>query len=457
MGADILRVSIFGLGLVGLTTAVVLASKGVKVLGVEMDSYKIGELNSGKPHFHEPKLQSMLKKAMSEKLLTVTNNTDIAVGSSAISFVTVGTPSLYDGKADISYIDLCATEIGKAILHYDKKYHLIVVKSTVPPGTTENLVGRNISKYSKRTIDKEVGLVYNPEFLKEGSAVNDTLFPHILVIGANDSKTRKKMILFYKSLYLENTPTIIDTNISTAEVIKYANNIFLATKVSFINTLSNICSRLPGVDVQDISKAIGLDPRIGSLFLQAGPGYGGSCFPKDLAAFIKFSESLGYDPILFKSTQLANDQQLSVVIDMVLKLLHKDLNRKAIAVLGSAFKKNTDDIRESASIKLIKDLIQRGAVIRVHDPLALDNTKEQFGRSIEYFRDVIQCITNADCAILMTEWEEYKKLSAKVFKKYMRNPNVVDARRVITSKRMKGINFLAIGMGNKPRHISRHQ
>jgi UDPglucose 6-dehydrogenase len=257
------------------------------------------------------------------------------------------------------------------------------------------------------------------------------------------------MISFYKSLYLENTPTIIDTNISTAEMIKYANNIFLATKISFINTLSNICSRLPGVDVEDISKAIGLDPRIGSLFLQAGPGYGGSCFPKDLAAFIRFSESLGYDPVLFKSTQLVNDQQVFVIIDMILKLLNRDLNRKMIAVLGSAFKKNTDDIRESVSIKLIKELIQRGAIIRVHDPMAIDKTREQFGNSIEYSRDIIQCIDDTDCVILMTEWEEYKKLNGQTFKKYMRNPNVIDARRVLMWNKIKGINYLAIGLGNQ--------
>jgi UDPglucose 6-dehydrogenase len=418
-------------------------------LGVEVDNYKIKELNSGKPHFHEPKLQSILKRVLNEKLLSVTNNSEIAVGSSAISFVTVGTPTLYDGKADISYIDRCTTEIGKAILHNNKKYHLVVVKSTVPPGTTENIVGRNISKYSKKTIDKEVGLVYNPEFLKEGSAVNDTLFPHILVIGANDSKTTRKMTSFYKSLYLENTPTIIDTNISTAEMIKYANNMFLATKISFINTLGNICSRLPGVDVEDISKAIGLDPRIGSLFLQAGPGYGGSCFPKDLAAFIRFSESLGYDPVLFKSTQLVNDKQVFVILDMILKLLNRDLNRKLIAVLGSAFKRNTDDIRESVSIKLIKELIKRGAIIRVHDPMAIDKTREQLGNSVEYSRDIIQCIANTDCVILMTEWDEYKKLNAQTFKKYMRNPNVIDARRVLTSNKIKGINFLAIGLGSR--------
>jgi UDPglucose 6-dehydrogenase len=418
-------------------------------LGVEVDNYKIKELNSGKPHFHEPKLQSILKRVLNEKLLSVTNNSEIAVGSSAISFVSVGTPSLYDGKADISYIDRCTTEIGKAILHNNKKYHLVVVKSTVPPGTTENIVGRNISKYSKKTIDKEVGLVYNPEFLKEGSAVNDTLFPHILVIGANNSKTTRKMTSFYKSLYLENTPTIIDTNISTAEMIKYANNMFLATKISFINTLGNICSRLPGVDVEDISKAIGLDPRIGSLFLQAGPGYGGSCFPKDLAAFIRFSESLGYDPVLFKSTQLVNDKQVFVILDMILKLLNKDLNRRLIAVLGSAFKRNTDDIRESVSIKLIKELIKRGAIIRVHDPMAIDKTREQLGNSVEYSRDIIQCIADTDCVILMTEWDEYKKLNAQTFKKYMRNPNIIDARRVLTSNKIKGINFLAIGLGSR--------
>jgi UDPglucose 6-dehydrogenase len=298
-GFDIYTVSIIGLGFVGLTSAVVFSSKGVRVLGVEEDNEKIIKINGKKLYFCEPKLQDMLIEVTNKGLFTVSKDIESAVRSSTISFITVGTPALPGGQTNTSFVENCAKEIGKA-LRQDNKYHLVVVKSTVPPGTTSNMVGHNISKYSMKVLGKDVGLACNPEFLREGSAVDDSISPHMLLIGANDSRARRKLVSFYRSLFPEVFPNVVKTNLSTAELIKYANNSYLATKISFINTMAYICSRIPGGDVQVVSKAMGLDPRIGKLFLQAGPGYGGSCLPNDVEAFIHFANSLGYDPVLEK-------------------------------------------------------------------------------------------------------------------------------------------------------------
>jgi len=213
--------------------------------------------------------------------------------------------------------------------------------------------------------------------------------------------------------------------------------------------MANICSRVPGADVQVVSKTMGFDPRIGKLFLHAGPGYGGSCLPKDIDAFIHFAKSLGYDPFLLRATQRVNVQQRAIVLKMVLKSLDGVIKKKRIAVLGIAFKKNTDDIRESVAVKLIRELKNRGASIRVHDPMALDNTKKVFGDTIEYCSDIICCITGTDCAVLMTDWEDYIQLSANIFKRYMKKANVIDARRILDCSKMKGLNFSAIGLGKK--------
>jgi UDPglucose 6-dehydrogenase len=450
-GIDIYTISIIGLGFVGLTTAVVFSSRGVRVLGVETDNEKIIKINAKKTYFYEPKLEDILVDVANKGLFTVSKDIESAVKLSAISIITVGTPSLLSGQTNTSYVENCAKEIGRVLPH-DKKYRLIVVKSTVPPGTTSDVVGRNISKYSGKVIGKDFGVACNPEFLKEGSAIDDSISPHILLIGANDSRARAVLTSFYRSVFPEGFSNVVETNLATAELIKYANNSYLATKISFINTMANICSRIPGADIQVVSKAIGLDPRIGMLFLQAGPGYGGSCFPKDLAEFINFSKSIGYDPILLRSTQRVNEQQRTIVLEMVRKSLDGVVKKKRIAILGTAFKKNTDDIRESVAVKLVRDLKILGARIRVHDPMALDNTKKVFGDTIEYYRDIVSCITGAECAILMTDWEEYIHIGVNVFKRYMKKPNVIDARRVLDYSRMNGLNLSAIGLGKRIRY-----
>jgi UDPglucose 6-dehydrogenase len=449
-GSNIYTISIIGLGLVGLTTAVVFSSRGARVLGIEEDNEKIIRINAKKPYFYEPKLEDMLVDVTNKGIFTVSIDIESAVRSSTISFITVGTPTLPSGRTNTSDLGNCAKEIGRALRHVDK-YHLIVVKSTVPPGTTADLVGPVVSKYSGKMVGKDFGLACNPEFLREGSAINDSISPHMLLIGANDSRARRKLVSFYRSLFPVGFPNVVETNLSTAELIKYANNSYLATKISFINTMANICSRIPGVDVQVVSKAMGFDPRIGKLFLQAGPGYGGSCLPRDMDAFIHFAKSLGHNPILLRATQQVNEQQRAIVLEMVLKSLDGIIKKKRIAVLGTAFKKNTDDIRESVAVKLIRELKNRGSSIRVHDPMALDNTRKIFGDAIEYCRDIICCITGTECAVLMTDWDDYMQLDANVFKRYMKKANVIDARRILDYSKMKGLSLAAIGLEEKDR------
>jgi UDPglucose 6-dehydrogenase len=450
-------ISVIGLGFVGLTMAVVFASRGFKVLGIDLDDSKVARIKSGEPHFYERNLREMLRDVIDKKLLTISNHVDDAISSTDLIFISVGTPPRdrgKDRKADLSYISKSAIEVGCALSRSEKKYHTIVVRSTVPPGTTEEVVGENISKHSNKLRGKGFGLVFNPEFLREGSAIDDLLSPHVLVIGSDESKSARKLISFYKAILGQNLPHVIETNIPTAELIKYANNSFIATKISFINTIANICSKIPDVDIQEVARAIGLDPRIGALALRAGPGYGGSCLPKDVSALIDFSQNrIGYEPILLKSVQNVNERQPIIILDMIRNLLNLEVKGKKISILGLAFKKDTDDIRESVSIKLIKELRQMGAKLSLHDPMAIENAKKVLEPiydegDVEYCKDILSCISNSECTVIMTDWDEYKDISSSIFKKYMRKANVIDAKRILNDKRLNEINFSAIGLGN---------
>jgi UDPglucose 6-dehydrogenase len=441
-------VSIIGLGFVGLSTAVVFASRSIRVIGVEKDDYRFRAIQSGKPHFYEPKLESMLNVVLKKGLLRLSKDVFNAVRTSKFTFITVGTPALSNGTVDLSYIKQAAIEIGNSLSGTAHKYHVVVVKSTVPPGTTESVVAKNIMDYSKKALNEDFGIASNPEFLKEGSAIGDSLYPHILVIGSSGPRTKAKIVSLYKSIYgHQSQPELIETNIRTAELIKYANNSFLATKISFITTMANICSRIPDVDVEVVAKAIGLDPRIGRLFLRAGPGYGGSCLPKDVAGLINFSKTVGYDPIILESAQRVNETRPAEIFSMILNILDGTVDGKIVSILGLAFKKDTDDIRESISLKVIIELRKRGAIVKAHDPMAIDNAKKVFGDDIEYYSDKIHCIMDTDCCVIMTEWDEYKELNQASFKKYMKRPNVVDARRLLDPTAMNGINLSAVGLG----------
>ena len=434
---------IIGLGFVGLTTAAFFANRGIKAYEVDSDTQRIEAIKETRIPFFEPKLDHFVKKALLSQMLIVKNDLYDGVKNSKFIFICVGTPMAQDGKVDLTSITKVSKDIGTAINNV-KKYQVICVKSTVPPGTTENTILTKIEKTSGKRAYKDFGIGFIPEFLSEGSAVKDMTKPHKIVIGTNDTKSLLSIDNFLMKIYGMGIHTI-KTSIISAELIKYANNAFLATKISFINTIANICNNLPGTDVDVVAKALGSDPRIGNQFLVAGPGYGGSCLPKDLSGFIKSCKETGYEPILLRAIDAVNKDQISIIIDILNKRLGT-LNGKAISILGTAFKKGTDDIRESASINLIRKL-KNLANINVHDPKAMENTKKIFGRSIRYSYSIKDVVTDCDCIIIMTEWDEYKQITQKQILENNKNRIVlvVDTRRLLKIKKTNKIHYVALG------------
>ena len=326
-----MKVAIIGLGFVGLSLASVLASKGVPVIGIDSNKEKISSISQGKSPIFEPKLEKTLKFAL-KKSLTISDNIESALNNSTLIFVTVGTPLTKSGKIDLSMIKDVSKKIGKTLKKINS-FKVIIIKSTVIPGTTQNIVKNILEKESGKKSGTHFGLITNPEFLREGTVIHDTVNPHMIVIGGNDSKSVSLVTKFYKKFYKQKIP-FIKTNPNSAELIKYANNTFLATKISFINQISNICQNLPDTNVEDIAKAIGLDPRIGSQFLKAGPGFGGSCLPKDLKSIISFSSEIGIDPILLKAVQKTNLLQVDKVMKLILETLKTIKNTRETSLLA---------------------------------------------------------------------------------------------------------------------------
>lgn len=436
-------VTIIGLGFVGLTTATFFANRGMKVYAVDSDIERIEAIKKIRIPFFEPKLDNFVKKALLSKMLLVNNDLYDGVKKSKFIFICVGTPMDQHGKADLTSITKVSKEIGTAIRNVSK-YQVICVKSTVPPGTTENIILTQIIKISAKTAYTDFGIGFIPEFLSEGSAVQDMTEPHKIVIGTNDSKSGSSIDNFFMKIYGTGIYTI-RTNIISAELIKYANNAFLATKISFINSIANICNQLPGTDVDVVAKALGTDPRIGNKFLVAGPGYGGSCLPKDLSAFIECCKKTGYEPILLKAIDAVNKDQITIIMNILNNKLGT-LKGKSISILGTAFKKDTDDIRQSVAINLIREL-KNLAEVNVHDPKALENTKRIFGHSIKYSHSIKDVLTDCDCIILMTEWDEYKEITQKQIADNNKNRNVLvlDTRRFLKIKNTNKIDYVALG------------
>ena len=437
------KISVIGLGFVGLSLATANARKGFDTIGVDIDSKKIERLKACKPDFFEPDMEAMLRESMRRKKIHFTTDVDYALQNSEITFLTVGTP-LKSGsdKVNLSYVKNAVKRIAIS-LKGKKTFHLLAVKSTLPPMTTENLI---LPVFKDMIEDKRMDVVVNPEFLREGFAMADILKPHLIVIGS--SRRHSSLILekYYRDFY-ETLPEIMHTAIPTAEMIKYANNAFLATKISFINSISNICQNILGADVNTIAHAIGKDSRIGPLFLQAGPGFGGSCLPKDLAGLIAFSQEIGKTPELFKAVKDVNDKQFMNIIEMM-----KDqgtlVEGNTVAVLGVAFKKDTDDIREAVSVRVVKKLLEYKLRIRVHDPMALKNFRRIFGTRISYSESIAECLESSDCCIILTDWSMYKDLRPQDFQKQMRASNIIDTRRVLDAKEFQETNFRAIGLGS---------
>ena len=436
-----MKIGIIGLGFVGLSLASVLASKGYDIVGVDTDKTKCNKISNGISPFFEPELEKVLQNGLKKKLRI--NDNFSSISECDFIFVTVGTPQKTNGSIDLSKIKNAVTSIGKTLLK-NKKKPIIIIKSTVVPGTMNKVILPVLEKKSNKKAGKDFGLISNPEFLQESNAIKDTKFPHAVVLGNNNTEFMKKTKKLFTKLH-PNVP-IISTNYQTAEMIKYANNSFLATKISFINQLSNICQKIPGANIDDIGKTIGLDPRIGKLFLNAGPGYGGSCLPKDMKALINFANTSGINPSLLNAVEEVNTKQLEQIIQII-KQKFGNLASKRITILGTAFKPNTDDIRDSIAIELIKKLLKKNAKITVHDPKAIKNTREIFKEKINYAKTIEEALTKSQCVIIMTQWKQYEKLNNNQFK-YMTKKFVIDCRRMLVKKQLD-VDYIAIGLGKE--------
>ena len=386
-------------------------------------------------------VKETLKKALKKNLL-ITDEVSLIKNCDFI-FITVGTPQKKNGEIDLSFIKTVVRSVGR-IISKNKKKPVILIKSTVIPGTMKDIILPILEKNSKKKAGKDFGLISNPEFLQESKAIQDTIKPHVIVLGGYKTKFMKKTEKFF-SRFNQNVPIII-TNHQTAEMIKYANNSFLATKISFINQIANICQAIPDTNIDDIAATIGLDPRIGNLFLNAGPGYGGSCLPKDVKAIINFSAKMGINPTLLTAVEKTNKQQ----IDNILRLTEQNIgkiNGKKITILGVAFKPETDDIRDSVGIGLAKRLLKLGAKITIHDPKALENTRKIFHDNAKYVKSIPSALKDSQCAIIMTQWKDYETINNKTIN-LMAKKLIIDSRRILSNKNLNA-KYYAIGLGQK--------
>ena len=434
-----MKIAVIGLGFVGLTLSSVLASKGITTLGIDLDKEKCSKIVKGIPTFFEPELKKTLKKALKKNLL-ITDKVS-SINNCDFIFITVGTPQKKNGEIDLSFIKTVVKNVGK-IIPKNKKKPIILIKSTVIPGTMKDVILPILEKNSKKKAGKDFGLISNPEFLQESKAIHDTIKPHAIVLGGYRTQFMSKTRKFF-SRFNPNTPIII-TNHQTAEMIKYANNSFLATKISFINQLASICQQIPDTNIDDIAHTIGLDPRIGNLFLEAGPGYGGSCLPKDMKAIINLSSKIGVKSTMLNAVEKTNRQQINNIIELIRKNIGK-IKGKRITVLGVAFKPNTDDIRDSMSIELIHRLIKSGAVVKIHDPKALDNARKIFYDNITYTNSISSALKNSQCVVIMTKWKEYERINNKTIK-YMNRKFIIDTRRILSNKNLDA-KYYGIGLG----------
>ena len=428
-----MKITIIGSGYVGLTTGVCLSHLGHQVVCVDNDVEKIKLLKQGISPIYEPGLEELLKEGMEKGTLSFTDSIEEGTKHGLAIFICVGTPPREDGSADLSSIEFVATRIAETM----DEYKLIIEKSTVPVQTGLKLK-TTIELNNKRGIEFDVAS--NPEFLREGSAIKDFLYPDRIVIGVENERAEKLMREIYEKI---DAPFIV-TNIQSAEIIKHASNSFLAMKISYINAVSMVCEKA-GADVKEVARGMGLDHRIGIEFLNAGIGFGGFCFPKDLKAFIKISEDLGYHMNLLKEVLKINQEIREYFINKVRDLLW-NIKGKKIAILGLSFKPNTDDIREAPSIYIIKQLLKEGANISAYDPAAMKKMKKIFP-DIDYKENPYDTLGDANALLILTEWEEFKNLDLERVKSLMKTPIIVDGRNIFEPEEMERLGFIYRGIG----------
>lgn len=445
-------VSILGTGFIGLCSAACFAQKDIKVFASTHNQKKAEMINNAISPFYEKGLAEMLTEIKKEKaeLLKCLTNPVQAVLETEVSMITQGTPMRPDKSINLGFIESTAREIGEAIKKSDK-YHLVVVRSTVVPGTTRNLVGKTITNVSGKEAGKDFGLCMQPEFLAEGRSIEDTLRPDRIIIGEIDERSGAMLQELYEYFYgdhLKNCP-IKRMNLESAELVKYGNNCLLATKISYANEFANLAELVPNVDVAQVMEGVGLDYRINHRFLGAGVGFGGACFHKDVNAIIKWSRSKGYTSKILEAVLERNDLRAIRIVDIAEGLIGK-LEGKKITLLGLSFKPGTDDMREAPSIRIVNELLRRNVTDIVgYDPKAKESAEEAIGSKIEYADSIDEALKDSECVLLVTEWEEFKTLTPDDFKKRMKTPNLVDGRRLYDYEKFNSaLPFRAIGRIN---------
>ncbi len=430
------RICVIGTGYVGLVTGACLADFGNRVICADIDEDKIQKLLKGIIPIYEPGLKEVVDRNVIKKHLFFSTDVVASIRDSEVIFIAVGTPPGAGGEADLSTVLKVSETIAKNL----NGYKVIVTKSTVPAGTGQK-VRQVILRHGPAQAEFDV--VSNPEFLREGSAVDDFMRPDRVVIGASSEKAIEIMRQVYRPLYINETPMVI-TNVETSEMIKYASNAFLAVKISFINEVANICDKI-GADVKVVAKAMGLDGRISPKFLHAGAGYGGSCFPKDTLALLKTSQDVGVPTMVVEAAIKANEKQKLSMVEKI-KQLTGDLKGKTIALLGIAFKPNTDDTRDAPSLVIMDEVLKAGGKIRAYDPAAMDVVRSSYP-DVTFAADPYEAAQGADCLVLVTEWNEFRDLDLQNIKQLLKSPKVLDGRNVWDPKTMKEIGFEYLGIG----------
>jgi len=431
-----MQVAVIGSGYVGLVTGAAFAEFGDTVTCVDVDAEKIARLSNGQTTIYEPGLDHLVAKNLHAGRLRFTTDIKRATEDALVIFLAVGTPSKADGSVDLSFIETAV----RSIAGHMQSYKVIVTKSTVPVGT-----GKKLKKLIREQQQAEApfSVVSNPEFLREGAAINDFMRPDRIVLGADDEEAITIMRELYRPLYLIETPFII-TSLEGAELIKYAANAFLATKISFINEIANLCDRI-GCDVHDVAKAMGMDRRIGSKFLHPGPGFGGSCFPKDNLALSAVAREFSCETRIVDAVIQVNREQRKVMVSKI-EALAGNLTKKRIAVLGLAFKPETDDMRDAPAIDIIRDLVRRGAEICAYDPVAMDEARKYLP-DIEYATDEYAAVTSAEVLVLMTEWNQFRALNMERIRGLMNAPRIADLRNIYEPGELRDLGFEYVGVG----------
>lgn len=423
-------ISIVGLGYVGLATAVCFADEGYRVRGVDIDERKCNLIQNGISPIHEEGIDASLKRCIDEGNFSC--NTDIlnSVQDSDITFLTVGTPSRANGEIDLKYIESAAKEIGKALREKNSR-HLVVVKSTVIPGTTGGLVRKTLEESSGKSFPSDFGLCFNPEFLREGSAIFDTMNPDALIVGTEDPRSGEQLLDLYREFYGKTRlPYVLVTGMPNAEFVKYSVNTFRATQLSFLNSLANLCEKIPSADIVEVTKGLSAVTKMDKRYLRAGLGYGGSCLPKDLRALTALFQKHDVDASLLLTAADVNQRQPQRAVEIAQRLL-VSLERKRVAVLGITFKAGTDDIRESVAIRIVNALVNSGARVVVYDPKGMENAREVLRESVTYSDSVASCLKETECCVIATEWDEFRNIPPQIFRNEMRSPVIIDSKRIL--------------------------